>query len=49
MATDFFERQDAARRNSTLLVFLFGAAVLAIIVSVDLLIAVLLGYFSPET
>ncbi len=49
MATDFFERQDAARRNTTLLVFLFGAAVLAIIVSVDLLIAVLLGYFSPET
>ncbi len=49
MATDFFQRQDVARRNTTLLVFLFGAAVLAIIVSVDLLAALLLGYFSPDT
>ena len=49
MATDFFQRQDVARRNTTLLVFLFAAAVLAIIVSVDLLLAVLLGYFSPDT
>ena len=48
MATDFFERQDVARRNTTLLVFLFGAAVVAIIVSVDLLVALLLGYFSPD-
>ncbi len=46
MATDFFQRQDVARRNTTLLVFLFGAAVVAIIVSVDLLVALLFGYFS---
>ena len=44
MATDFFTRQDAARRNTTRLVVLFVLAVLAIIISIDLLLAVTLGY-----
>ena len=46
MATDFFARQDAARRNTTRLVVLFVMAVLAIMVSIDLLLAATLGYAS---
>ena len=51
MATDFFERQDAARRNTTRLVILFALAVLALIVSIDLLLAATMGYLgrNPET
>ena len=49
MATDFFERQEAARRSSSRLVVLFALAVLAIIVSVDLLGAFLLAYLTLET
>ncbi len=51
MATDFFERQDVARRNTTRLVILFVLAVLALIVSIDLLLAATMGYFgrNPET
>ena len=51
MATDFFERQDAARRNTTRLVVLFALAVLALIVSIDLLLAATMGYLgrNPET
>ena len=51
MATDFFERQDIARRNTTRLVILFALAVLALIVSIDLLLAVTMGYLgrNPET
>ncbi len=50
MATDFFARQDAARRNTTRLVVLFVLAVLAIMVSIDLLLAATMGYASggPE-
>ncbi|MDA1184165.1 MAG: M48 family metallopeptidase [Acidobacteria bacterium] len=44
MATDFFERQDVARRNTTRLVILFALAVLTLIVSIDLLLAAVLGY-----
>ncbi len=44
MATDFFTRQDAARRNTTRLVVLFVLAVLAIMVSIDLLLAATIGY-----
>ena len=44
MATDFFTRQDTARRNTTRLVVLFVLAVLAIMVSVDLLLAATMGY-----
>ena len=51
MATDFFERQDVARRNTTRLVILFVLAVLALIVSLDLLLAATMGYLgrNPET
>jgi Zn-dependent protease with chaperone function len=50
VATDFFTRQDAARRNTTRLVVLFVLAVLAIMVSIDLLLAATIGYTSggPE-
>ena len=51
MATDFFERQDIARRNTGRLVFLFVLAVLAIMASIYLLLVVTMGYLSrdPET
>ncbi|HUE86500.1 MAG TPA: M48 family metallopeptidase [Vicinamibacterales bacterium] len=50
MATDFFERQDAARRNTTRLVVLFVLAVLAIMVSIHAVLAFALGYLgSGET
>ena len=51
MATDFFESQDIARRNTTRLVILFALAVLALIVSIDLLLAATMGYLNrnPET
>ena len=48
MASDFFERQDIARRNTSRLVFLFVLAVPAIIVSVDLLLAAVFGYLGRD-
>jgi Zn-dependent protease with chaperone function len=48
MATDFFERQDAARRNTTRLVVLFTLAVLAIVASIYLLLVVALGFAAPD-
>jgi Zn-dependent protease with chaperone function len=47
----FFEHQDQARRSTTRLVVLFGLAVLAIIVSIEVLLAVTMGYLSrdPDT
>ena len=51
MATDFFQQQDAARRGTTRLVVLFALAVLAIVVSVELLLAAAMGFLGrdPET
>ena len=49
MATDFFERQDAARRTTTRLVLLFAMAVVVIVVSVDLLVALVLAYADLES
>ncbi len=51
MATDFFQQQDAARRGTTRLVVLFGLAVVAIIASVELLLAATMGYLgrNPDT
>ncbi len=49
MATDFFERQETARRNTSRLVLLFALAVMAIIISVDLLGALLLAYVTLDT
>ena len=46
MATDFFERQDIARRNTSRLVLLFVLAVLAIMVSIYLLLVATMGYLS---
>ena len=40
---NFFEHQDIARRQSKRLVFLFALAVLAIVVSVDLLLLLVFG------
>ena len=48
MATDFFERQDIARRNTVRLVLLFVLAVLAIMVSIDLLLAATMGYLRRD-
>lgn len=48
MATDFFDRQDVARRNTTRLVILFVLAVLAIMASVDLLLAATMGYLARD-
>ena len=48
MATDFFERQEIARRNTTRLVVLFALAVLAIVVSIDLLLAATTGYLARD-
>jgi Zn-dependent protease with chaperone function len=51
LATDFFERQDHARRSTVRLIVLFGLAVLAIIASIEVLLAATMGYLSrnPET
>ena len=48
MATDFFEHQDIARRNTTRLVILFVLAVLAIMASIDLLLAATMGYLTRD-
>ncbi len=44
MATQFFEHQDRARRHTTRLVFLFGLAVVAIVLGLYLLAAVAIGF-----
>ena len=46
MATDFFERQDIARRNTSRLVLLFVLAVLAIMGSIYLLLVATMGYLN---
>jgi Zn-dependent protease with chaperone function len=49
LATGFFERQDAARRTSRRLIWLFGAAVIAIVIAVNLVLGALYLYvFSPH-
>ena len=50
MAT-FFEQQDTARRSTTRLVVLFALAVVAIIASIEVLLAATMGYLSrnPDT
>lgn len=47
-ATTFFDRQAAARRSSRRLVLLFGIAVLAVLVAVNLVVLFLLGGLSTE-
>lgn len=48
MAVDFFQAQDEARRNTKLLVFLFGLAVLSLLVLTNLLLCITLGVMQPE-
>ena len=48
MATDFFTHQDLARRNTTRLVILFALAVVALVVSIDLLLAATMGYLGRD-
>jgi Zn-dependent protease with chaperone function len=48
VATDFFDRQDAARRNTTRLVVLFVLAVAAIVVSIHVLLAGAFGYLAYD-
>jgi Zn-dependent protease with chaperone function len=48
MAVDFFEAQDQARRNTKLLVLLFGLAVLSLLVLTNLLLCITLGVLEPE-
>jgi Zn-dependent protease with chaperone function len=48
MASDFFERQEVARRNTARLVALFVAAVVAMIAAIDLLLAAVLGYLQRD-
>jgi Zn-dependent protease with chaperone function len=48
VAADFFDRQDAARRNTTRLVVLFALAVLAIMVSIHVLLAGAFGYLAYD-
>ena len=40
MTTDFFDRQDHARRQTTRLLVMFGLAVVAIILAIYLLLAI---------
>lgn len=48
MAVDFFEAQDQARRNTKLLVLLFGLAVLSLLVLTNLLLCITMGVLEPE-
>ncbi|MSO49693.1 MAG: hypothetical protein EXQ49_07290, partial [Acidobacteria bacterium] len=51
MATDFFQQQDVARRSTTRLIVLFALAVVAIILSIEVLLAATTGYLGrdPDT
>lgn len=48
MAVDFFKAQDQARRNTKLLVLLFGLAVLCLLLLTNLLILITLGFLNTE-
>ncbi len=48
MAVDFFKAQDEARRNTKLLVLLFGLAVFCLLVLTNLLLLITLGFLSTE-
>jgi len=48
MATDFFQNQDTARRNTSRLVFLFALAVLALTVMLYALAVLLTGVGTPD-
>jgi Zn-dependent protease with chaperone function len=48
VASDFFDRQDAARRGTARLVILFALAVLAIVASIYLILALVFGYLNAD-
>lgn len=48
MAVDFFKAQDQARRNTKLLVLLFGLAVFCLLLLTNLLLLITLGVMSTE-
>ena len=48
MAVDFFKAQDQARRNTKLLVLLFGLAVFCLLLLTNLLLLITLGFLSTE-
>jgi Zn-dependent protease with chaperone function len=48
MASDFFDRQDAARRSTARLVILFALAVLAIVISIHFILAAVFGYLDAD-
>ena len=48
MATDFFQQQDLARRNTKILVLLFTLAVLSLIVLTNLLVMLSFGFFQGQ-
>ena len=45
---DFFGAQDRARRNTSRLLFLFGAAVIALVALTDLAVAVAFGFLGAN-
>lgn len=47
MAT-FFEQQDAARRSTARLIVLFALAVLAIVISIEIVLAATMGYLTRD-
>jgi Zn-dependent protease with chaperone function len=49
MPTDFFQRQDVARRSTKRLVILFVLAVIAVVVSIHLILGLTLGFLVPDT
>jgi type IV secretory pathway TrbL component len=48
MATDFFQQQDLARRNTKILVLLFLLAVLSLIALTNILVMFGLGFFQGQ-
>lgn len=48
MATDFFQQQDLARRNTKILVLLFTLAVFSLIVLTNLLVMLSFGFFQGQ-
>lgn len=45
---NFFEAQDKARRNTALLIFLFGLAVLGLVILTNLLVMAVLAYLNTD-
>lgn len=48
MASNFFAAQDQARSNTTLLVLLFGLAVITLLILTNVLLIITLGLMQPE-